>query len=404
MLNKIEKIFTVLSLILLSTAIVSLIPLSQTGDYNIGIKIIYIAVYIISFGFIIIRKGFINRIIKSTRKQKILILFILFVMASIFWSDNHIITAQRVIAFLGTILFGAYFSSRYELKEQIELLSCACSIIIILSYLTVFLLPSYGISTDNPGSWQGVFNQKNSLGKMMVFSTLILIFYTFSSKNYLKKSLGIILILFSIGLIILSQSKTAIIALIFITLILIFAKLIQKIKKKTILPLTSLILVLGIITGIIFIVYTNETFNALNKDSTLTGRTNLWQLSFEKIKEKPLLGYGYSSFWLGYAGPSKDIWFMLDWEPPHAHNGFIDMILELGIIGFLIFIILFISSTVKAVYLTRINKELINLWPILFLSFIFIYNLTENTLFRQNNIFFALLITILYNLEMEKLT
>ena len=79
----------------------------------------------------------------------------------------------------------------------------------------------------------------------------------------------------------------------------------------------------------------------IGKDTTFTGRTVLWVLVLESIFKKPLLGYGYQAFWTGESGPSLYLYLSSesDWLAPHAHNGYLDMWLDLGIFSVVIIII-----------------------------------------------------------------
>ena len=68
--------------------------------------------------------------------------------------------------------------------------------------------------------------------------------------------------------------------------------------------------------------------------STLTGRTIIWDFAKYEIARRPLLGWGYQSFWLvGPDGPS--IVDAPGWVKtmPNAHNGYYDTMLEIGYVG-----------------------------------------------------------------------
>src|SRR5262249_514880 len=70
---------------------------------------------------------------------------------------------------------------------------------------------------------------------------------------------------------------------------------------------------------------------AVGKDPSLTGRAELWVQVVDAIRSRFWLGHGYGAFWLGWDGESALIWRVISWRPPTAHNGFLDMGLELGI-------------------------------------------------------------------------
>ena len=70
------------------------------------------------------------------------------------------------------------------------------------------------------------------------------------------------------------------------------------------------------------------------KDSTLTGRTDVWDAVIELISQKPVLGWGYRAMWV----PTDSVTVWVDrrtgeWGAPSAHNAFLEITLELGLIG-----------------------------------------------------------------------
>jgi exopolysaccharide production protein ExoQ len=82
-------------------------------------------------------------------------------------------------------------------------------------------------------------------------------------------------------------------------------------------------------------------------DSSLTGRTIIWEFVQEEIGRRPLLGWGYQSFWLvpGSLSSEASGWVKL---MPNAHNGYYDTTLELGYVG-VAFLYVFIIATLHAV-------------------------------------------------------
>jgi exopolysaccharide production protein ExoQ len=85
----------------------------------------------------------------------------------------------------------------------------------------------------------------------------------------------------------------------------------------------------------------------LYHDSTLTGRTIIWDFAESEIEHNSLLGWGYQSFWLVPNSPSLEApgWVKM---MPNAHNGYYDTMLEMGHIG-LAFLLVFIVMTLHAV-------------------------------------------------------
>jgi O-antigen ligase len=85
----------------------------------------------------------------------------------------------------------------------------------------------------------------------------------------------------------------------------------------------------------------------LYHDSTLTGRTIIWEFLQYEIGRRPLVGWGYQSFWLVPNSPSAEAsgWVSL---MPNAHNGYYDTTVEMGYVG-LAFLYVFIIATLHGI-------------------------------------------------------
>lgn len=69
---------------------------------------------------------------------------------------------------------------------------------------------------------------------------------------------------------------------------------------------------------------------AMGRDATLTGRTALWDQVLS-LSAHPLFGTGFESFWLGER--VEKLWRIYWWHPNQAHNGYLEIFLNLGWIG-----------------------------------------------------------------------
>ena len=81
---------------------------------------------------------------------------------------------------------------------------------------------------------------------------------------------------------------------------------------------------------------------SLGRGSTLTGRTDLWAHCLE-VQPNPILGAGFESFWLGERR-ERIAAFYIKWSPGGAHNGYLEIYLNLGLIGLSILIGLLIAT------------------------------------------------------------
>lgn len=120
---------------------------------------------------------------------------------------------------------------------------------------------------------------------------------------------------------------------------------------------------------------------ALGRNTTLSGRTEFWPLVIDNIGQRLWLGYGYHTFWLnGWEGNAANVWVYLPqgFEPPHAHNGYLDLLLGLGVVGFGVFLLNLAHYSVRGLRWARANPGLEGLVPLLFLTFMVLVNITES--------------------------
>ena len=69
---------------------------------------------------------------------------------------------------------------------------------------------------------------------------------------------------------------------------------------------------------------------SLGRDPSLTGRTEIWGEVLEMTKN-PVVGAGFESFWLGTR--LQKIWDRHWWHPNEAHDGYIELYINLGVAG-----------------------------------------------------------------------
>ena len=109
------------------------------------------------------------------------------------------------------------------------------------------------------------------------------------------------------------------------------------------------ITVFGVITviGAIYGGAIDSVLGAFGKDSTLTGRTYLWQQGIEAAGASPVIGIGYQAYWVqGFSEPER-LWeefFIGSRSGFHFHNTYIETMVETGAIGLVLLTALFLAG------------------------------------------------------------
>ncbi len=88
--------------------------------------------------------------------------------------------------------------------------------------------------------------------------------------------------------------------------------------------------------------FSDSILELLGKDPTLTGRTEIWAYVISDIQMKPLLGWGYGSFFGAIIRQPEEISDAVHWVVPQAHNGLLEMLLEIGLVGLTLYVALLV--------------------------------------------------------------
>lgn len=94
----------------------------------------------------------------------------------------------------------------------------------------------------------------------------------------------------------------------------------------------------------------------------------------------PWLGYGYAAFWNDDTRWVQYIWQTVDWRAPTAHNGYIEVVLEIGLVGLALYAWIWGRIIILAVASSRRARLPVASWVLLFLVVMALLNLDEGTL------------------------
>jgi O-antigen ligase len=315
------------------------------------------------------------------RRSGLLLALCVLAIASAGWSSEPVFSFRRGIILLATTMLGIYMASRFDWDEQLDLFGWFVGISIIGSVVMAILFPQYGISHDvHAGDWKGLFPHKNALGQQMAFGILALAIGR--PKGLPKVILGCSLLGATV-LLILSRSATSAAALVVICAIYLTLHLVRLKRRKT-LPLWLVFTPL-ISVGVVLVAMSGKLILAiLGRDGTLTGRTIIWTSVLDAIRERPWLGYGYAVFWRnGVQGEARDVLNAIHWIGlKQAQSGYLDLCLDLGLLGLVVFLCGFSVAAWRGLTLFRGGSAQAAKWPLVFLAFFLIYNLVESSLLQ----------------------
>src|SRR6185312_6815214 len=300
-------------------------------------------------------------------------------------------TLRRSIALSLTTTFALYLGIRFDVLTIVKLMAIALGADVVGSAVCSLAFPAIGVCADAeyPGAWRSIFASKNQLGAMMLIECLALTVLYLAEKRRLY--LGALAAAFA--MLLLSTSKTPL----FIILALIpCLTLVRRFFRtpRGFSVLLALSLSLAAIALIVGEASMTVILEFLGRDATLTGRTDIWSLSWQAIQQRYWTGYGYGAFWSNPWGPATNIWDALQWRVPSSHSGLLELWLGLGLVGVVLFGILLLRNISWILsQAARASCEEC-LWRIGYFVLFLVHAVTEHSAMEQTSVSWALFIAI----------
>ena len=312
------------------------------------------------------------------------------------WSEAPLLTVRRAIPFALSTAFGVLLAVKWRDSRILILLMTALALLSIWSAVLALGFPSIGLdaSSGHGGDWQGVFTQKNACGRAMVFAAAAVL-----ASGRLAWPRALLLLLFCAELVLSGSRGAWLLGLAVISLLLLFRASCRLDQPAR----TFFLAFLAFMAGAMTIVGTlgfAELAPMLGRDPTLTGRTAIWHEVWLAILRHPVLGYGFSAFWRGAQGASWTVVVALRFVLFHAHDGFLEIWLELGACGLLLFALTFCRAAYLLWPELRAGRYCEAAWPLSVLFLVAAYDFDENTLLTFNGLFFVLYAAVLVRLEL----
>ena len=270
----------------------------------------------------------------------ILMTFLFFALISVLWSDFPFVSFKRWFRDLGDYLvILVVLSDPRPLEAVVTLLRRLCYLLIPLSILVIKYYPQIGKQYEfwtGATTFVGAATSKNMLGVLSLISGIFFFWDTVTRWSNRKERrtrkiivLNVAFMAMTLWLLNLSNSATSRVCLALGCLVIAGAHS-RKMRRhpnflKVVIPVC---LVLYMVLELGFGV-SGGLAEAVGRNSTLTGRTELWTILFG-MHTNPLVGTGYESFWLG---PRLHLVWQRFAIVNEAHNGYLEVYLNLGLIG-----------------------------------------------------------------------
>jgi exopolysaccharide production protein ExoQ len=259
------------------------------------------------------------------------------------WSVEPDITLRRFL--LGVFIAGSLITATLTVRDPAPLLRN-----VFWMFFSVTVLSAYSVLTTPPTALghAAFYPHKNYFGATISVAALVAL-YQLSSGRGVTRIAAALMLPATAWFLIEARSKTSLALVVAAPLLGYAVALSARVLR------ISPAIAFGAIGASLYAVYAigtashiwdfDDVATAIFGDPTLTQRTDIWAFAIKMIEQRPWLGYGYEVFWgASVESPSVRQGPGFVAQMPHAHNGYIDIVLQTGYIGLAIFAVLLLST------------------------------------------------------------
>lgn len=328
-------------------------------------------------------------------------LFFLFGAVSILWSAYPDVSFKRLIKATGNVIMALVVLTEKRPNEAVGVVLRRLAYMTVpLSVLFIKYIPDLGRSyhrwTYEP-MYTGVAMQKNGLGQICLLAGIYFLWVLLVGRHDRTRLGGRLNVLLYLTMMLMiawlmdkADSATSLACLILVAGILVVSRLpplVRNPRRILTLGLTA-VLLFGALE--VFFDLSDSIIGLLGRDPTLTTRTDIWG-GLLTMAGNPLLGVGYESFWLGERMQAV-------WEEykgiKQAHNGYLELYLNLGLIGVGIMVAAILAGLVKVRRALGLDYPAAML-RLCFIVTVVMYNYAEATFYGVSNMWTLLYLGIM---------
>jgi exopolysaccharide production protein ExoQ len=297
-----------------------------------------------------------NQVVRLLRSNGLILLFFGYCALSTLWSDYPDVAFKRWIKAVGDLVMVLVILTDSQPTAALKrVLARAGFVLLPVSILFIKYYPDLGRVYDRwvgTPSWTGVTTNKNSLGVITMILGVGAVWRLLAGTQAKEKwdrrrhrlAQGVLLAI-AVWLLQKANSATSLSCFVMATILIVISNLTPLGRKRAVMHLLAVAMVFLAVFALL-IAPESGMIESLGRDATLTGRTDVWHAVLG-MTVHPLFGAGFESFWLG--SRLTKLWNMFQFHPNEAHNGYLEVYLNLGWIGVTLLGIIIVTKYRKAI-------------------------------------------------------
>jgi O-antigen ligase len=370
-----------------------------TGDGDVARQIGYLTAFTISAITVVSKRG-----LGALATVPVSVAAVLaWCFLSVTWAVDPVISFRRVTLTALVVATTIFNVESLGAARTLRTLRVVLAGILIVNWIGVLWVPQAvhlpgEVAEELLGDWRGLHAHKNTAGAISAVSALVFLFFAQHSGRWRDW----LLVCGAVVFLILTQAKTSI-SLFGLTLV---AGAIYRYGWRR--PRTRRVVIavfLAALATAVFAAVTEQSRLAqvFSDPALLTGRGAIWHMLLASVKEHPLGGVGYGSFWnIGAAMPLTmygDNWVTFQVQ---GHNGYLDMLVQTGGIGLTLLVIGVVFVPLREFATAAPNAIQLRAFLFSLFTFAIFFNLTESSFFQRDRpewVMFLVVLALMRQLE-----
>lgn len=335
----------------------------------------------------------------TTPLLKMFFVYYGYVMMTVAWSSLNEASLLKAILLFILISSTYIISSRLSVREFTNTLLVGLAFVSVISLILSIVAPSLAYHAGElEGNLKGIYNHKQILG----IAATILGFISLVRLYNEKAKIYFITLVVSVICLLLTGSRGALILMAFSFMLSVLPRQGRAYNLALFIPLIT-----ALLSGVFFMV-----FGALDASGvsfageyyTLNSRTYIWNYALQQgWLQTPILGTGLNNFWSN----EETILNFSDinnWSTENFHNGYLAVLVEQGLLGYSLFVVLtaMLCNKLKQLDSSTESKTIVG-----YTSLFYLMNIYETFLIRSTSgillIFLFFVLVISQNISVSSL-
>jgi exopolysaccharide production protein ExoQ len=288
------------------------------------------------------------------------LLFFLYCAVSLAWSDDPMVAFKRWFKAVGDVVMVLVVLTDPDSEYALNRLYTRVGFVLLpMSVLFIYAYPQLGTTydpTDHITMYTGVATFKNLLGVLCMACGLGALWsfigawqdsaMTNRRQHMLAQGIAVLL---AVGLVIRADSMTSFSSFLLAGTVMVASTWVW-VQRRPPALVGAFVAAISAAGFALFLSSGAGILQSLGRNPTLTGRTLIWKAVLAQ-PINPLVGAGFESFWMG--NRMESVWSMSQRGIQQAHDGYLELYLNLGWIGLALLGTLIVSGYYRGMELYR---------------------------------------------------